>query len=192
MTRSNKIMSGILALMILLPSIAFADGGGPLLLIFNFLAFMYGSILIILVEWFLYTRLASVPRGLAFWDSLVANLLSTLVIGIGFPFVIGLISWIGLFIPSWGVGDVLLALGTWVYEGIKYPKLSMTMTAFWLVVTYFLTVWYEVKIIRKRWDKRGFTGKIDPVKLSWYCNSITYAGLFIFFLAAWVFEKNHI
>jgi hypothetical protein len=186
-----KSISRVAALLLLIPSVAFADGGGPLLLIVNFLAFLYGSILIILVEWLLYVRLASVPKGPAFWDSLVTNLLSTVVVGFGFPFVIGLISWFGLFIP-WGVGDILLALGTWVYEGIKYPKLSMSMTAFWLLVTYFLTVRYETKILRKRWEKRGFTGKMTPEKLNWICNSVTYAGLFIFFLAAWVFEKNHI
>jgi len=66
------------------------------------------------------------------------------------------------------------------------------MTGFWLLVTFFLTVRYETKILRKRWEKRGFTGKITPEKLNWICNSITYAGLLIFFLAAWVFEKNHI
>lgn len=177
--------------MLLAPSVAFADGGGPLLLIVNFLAFLYGSILIILIEWLLYTRLASVPRDLAFWDSLIVNVLSTLVVGFGFPLAIGLIGLFGSFIP-WGFGDISMALGTWVYEGIKYPKLSMSMTAFWLVVTYFLTVRYETKILRKRWEKREFKGKMTPEKLNWICNSVTYLGLFIFFLAAWVFEKNHI
>lgn len=191
MKTQKKIIFSIVALMLLTPSIALADGGGPLLLIFNFLAFLYGSILIILVEWLLYARLASVPRNLAFRDALITNVLSTIVVGFGFPFAIGLVTWLGLFIP-WGVGDVLLALGTWVYEGIKYPKLSMSMTGFWLLVTFFLTVRYETKILRKRWENRGFTGRMTPEKLNWICNSITYAGLLIFFLAAWVFEKNHI
>lgn len=192
MTNQKRIIYSIAALIILIHSVAFADGGGPLLLIFNFLAFLYGSILIVLVEWFLYVRLASVPRDLAFWDSLVANVLSTIVVGFGLPLAIGLISSFGHFITWGGFGDVLLALGTWAYGGIKYPKLSLTMTAFWLVVTFFLTVWYEAKILRKRWDRRGFVGKIKPVKLSWYCNSITYAGLYIVFLVAWIFEKSRI
>ncbi len=191
MKNKKWMFSSIIALVVLTPSIVFADGGGPLLLIFNFLAFLYGSILIILVEWFLYVRLAGVPRDLAFWDSLVTNILSTIVVGFGFPFAIGLVTWFGLFIP-WGVGDVLLALGTWLYEGIKYPKLSIGMTGFWLLVTFFLTVRYETKILSKRWKKREFTGRITPEKLNWICNSITYAGLLIFFLVAWVFEKNHI
>ncbi len=185
-----KTILGIIVLTILFPSLVFADGGGPLLLIFNFLAFLYGSILIILVEWFLYVRLASVPRDLAFFDSLVANVLSTIVVGFGFPFAIGFIGYLGS-VVSTEVGDVSMALGTWVYGNMKYPKLSMSMTAFWLSVTFYLTVRYEAKVTCNRWNGRGFTGKISPEKLSWYCNSITYAGLFIFFLVAWVFEKNH-
>lgn len=191
MKNKIKIIFGIIALTVLAPSLVFADGGGPLLLIFNFLAFLYGSILIILVEWFLYVRLASVPRDLAFFDALVANILSTLVVGFGFPLVIGFIGYLGS-VVSPEVGEVTMALGTWVYENMKYPKLSFSMTALWLIVTYFLTVKYEAKIIRNRWCGREFSGKISPEKLSWYCNSITYAGLFIFFLVAWVFEKNHI
>ncbi len=191
MTSQKKVISVIGALTLLFPSAAFADGGGPLLLIFNFLAFLYGSILIILVEWFLYVRLAAVPRELAFFDALVTNILSTLVVGFGFPFVIGFIGYLGS-VVSPEVGEVSMALGTWVYENMKYPKLSFSMTALWLIVTFFLTVRYEAKIIRNRWAGREFTGKIRPEKLSWYCNSITYAGLFIFFLVAWVFEKNHI
>lgn len=171
--------------MLLFPSIAFADGGGPLLLIINFEAFLYGSIIIILVEWFLYMCLASVPREQAFWDSLIANVLSTLVVGFGFPLAIGLIGLLGSIIP-WGVGDISMALGTWVFENSKYPKITTYMTAIWLVLTFFITVRYEAKILRKRWDSRGFTGKITPDRISWYCNSVTYAGLFTFFLFAWV------
>lgn len=192
MHHKNIISLGIAALILFIPPVAFADGGGPLLLIFNYMAFLYGSILIILVEWFLYCRLASAPRKEAFWDSLIANVLSTLIIGFGLPLVIATITML-VDVPALkkliplDISHVLLALGTWVYEGAEYPKLTNTMTVFWLVVTFFLTVWYEAKILRKRWIRRGFVGKINPVQLSWYCNSITYAGLFIFFLV-WMFE----
>jgi hypothetical protein len=192
MQHRKSIRICITTFILLLPIAAFADGGGPLLLIFNFMAFLYGSIIIILVEWFLYCLLASVPRKDAFWDSLIANVLSTLIIGFGLPLVIAALTMLvdvpalKKLIPP-GINHVLLSIGTWVYEGMRYPKLTDTMTAFWLAVTFFLTVWLEAKILSKSWSRRGFVGKINPVKLSWYSNSITYAGLFIFFLM-WVFE----
>jgi len=187
MTRHIKTTFNIAALMFLLPTASYADGGAPLLLIFNFVTFLYGSILIILVEWIIYILLASVPRGDAFWDAVVANLASTVFIGFGFPLAIGIIGAIGSNLPH-GIGDISLVMGTWVYENIKHPKLTKAMTLFWMVVSFLLTVYFEAKILRKRWNERGFTGKISVNKLSWYSNSVTYIGIFIYFLVGWALK----
>ncbi len=184
MKHQIKAIFLLAALSLLLPAAAYADGGGPLLLIFNFVTFLYGSILIILIEWLLYIFLAFVPREYAFWDALVVNVLSTVVIGFGFPLVIGVIGAVGSLLP-WGIGDVSMALGTWVYDNIKHPKLTKAMTIFWMAVTFILTVRYEARLLKKRWAERHFTGKISADRLSWYSNSATYAGMLLYFIFGW-------
>jgi hypothetical protein len=184
MTRHITTIFNIAALMFLLPTVSYADGGAPLLLIFNFVTFLYGSVAIILAEWLIYIFLASVPRGDAFWDAVVANLASTVLIGFGFPLAIGIVGYLGSSLP-YGIGDIFLVVGTWVYENIKHPKLTKAMTLFWMAVTFLLTVLFEARILRKRWNERGFTGTISVNKLSWYSNGVTYIGIFIYFLVGW-------
>ncbi|BDV43877.1 hypothetical protein GURASL_28000 [Geotalea uraniireducens] len=187
MTNQRKTISSFVALMLLTPSVALADGGGPLLLIFNFLAFLYGSVLIILVEWWVYCKFAGIPRKEAFWASLHVNIGSTLVVGFGFPFLLGVISVIGGFLPG-NAGNISLAVGTWIFENIKYPKLTIAMTIFWLVVTFVLTVYYEKRLLTVRLVKREIESKIDLMKLSWYANGLTYTGLVLAFIVGWYFE----
>jgi len=178
-----------LLFLLLSPSICWADGGGPLLLFINFFAFLYGSVLIVLIEWWVYCKFAKIPTREAFWASVHINIGSTLVVGFGFPFLLGIVTAIFGFIPG-AVGTVSLAIGTWVYENVKYPKLTYSMTVIWLAVTFVLTVYYEKKLLVERLAKRGIQSEMDLQRLSWYANGITYLGLLITMIAVGYFGQK--
>jgi hypothetical protein len=174
-------------LLVALPNVALANGGGPLLLIVNGLAFLYGSVLIVLLEWAIYWWSAKVPASDAFLDALIVNLYSTVVVGLALPLGIGLVGALGALLPE-PVGEFFWAFGTWIYEGVKYPKLTIAFTFLWLIVTYLLTVKYESHVLRVRWARRGLEPLISARAVSWRANSLTYAGLFAFLLFGVAFE----
>ncbi len=163
-------------LLLLFPTAALANAGAPLLLVVNGLVFLYGMVLIVLAEWGLYVRLAKLPAREAFWDALTANLVSTVVIGFGFPLLIAALGMWGESLPK-PAGQILLAAGTWVFDRIRYPRLTFLFTAFWLCVTYVLTVYCEAWFLSRRWRARGVTPPISPLALNWRSNTITYLGL---------------
>ena len=172
-----------LALPFLLPGPASANAGGPLLLIFNGMAFLYGSILIVLIEWGFYAWKARIPSKDALRDAFVVNLYSTVVVGLLFPLTIGTVSGVGMRLSGEAeAGHLFAAAGTWIYEGLKHPRLTFGFTLFWLAVTFVLTVFFEAWVAARRWRKRGVEPPVSARRLSWLCNSATYAGLFLVFL----------
>lgn len=166
-----------IAVVICLPVTAYADGGGPLLLIINGLAFLYGGIIIVLVEWLIYILWAKIPKRDAFFDALTANLISTVLIGFGVPFLVAALSFgVGAILPT-TISAYALALGTWAYEGVIFPNVMFASTFFWWVVTFFLTVYVEKKVLQHRWKSRQFVAAKSARSLSWVSNTITYLGL---------------
>ncbi len=174
-------------------NLVYADGGGPLLLIINFMYFLYGSVWILLSEWIVYRYKGNIPWKTAFWDVLIVNALSTIVIGLGFPFLIALLS--GAFGFTGGrestdIGGLFLAIGTWIVgDNSPYPKVAITMTCVWLVVTFVLTVYFETWLLSKRWAKRGFVAPIKPLVLNWYANCLSYVGLLILLIIGLLGKK---
>ena len=169
----------LFALLFLLPSYAFADGGGPVLLIVNGLYFLYGCIAILLSEWLVYRYKGTLTWKDAFWDVLWVNVSSTLVIGLGFPLLIAALSGLGSLLPG-ELGTVVFALGTWVVgDNSPHPELVMPMTGLWLGVTFLLTVYFETWVVKKRWTKRGFEAPVKPLTLNWFANGVSYSGLVV-------------
>ena len=173
-----RIVTTIVLLM--LAANAYANGGGPLLLIFNFMAFAFGSIVIIAVEAFTYRALAKLELSQAIKDAFWVNLWSTLIIGFGFPFLISSLAGIvgEIYEPA---ADYALAVGTWIFDGIKHPKLTIAFVYLWLVVAYFLTVFLESVVLSKRWRKRKQNSPVTAERINWIGNTITYLLLILSF-----------
>lgn len=170
--------------MILSPTFVYASGGGPLLLLFNFSVFIIGQIWIMGVEFIIYRRLVIVSKQEAYGDIFSANIFSTLVVTFGLSLLITLAGLVGSLVPG-NLGEVLPALGTWVYENSKYNKLAVYISFFWFVLLTVATVYFESWIYRRRWRKRGFYTNVNPTILSWYTNTISHIGLFIAILIIW-------
>jgi len=172
-----------LAILVLLtPVAALADGGGPLLLLLNGPAFFYGSILIVVAEWGVYYWQARIPAAEAFMDALVVNSLSTVVIGFLFPMAIAAIGMVGTLLPG-RVGQLFLAVGTWIYSGSAYPRLAIGLTLMWFLISFLLTVAFETRLLSRRWASRGVAPCISARRLSWRSNVLTYTGLAVVVLS---------
>lgn len=98
-----------------------------MLLIVNGLAFLHGSILKVVTEWAVYVWLGSERPRPALIDALFVTAYSTILIGLGFPIVLAIVGGVGMLAPS-PVGDFFSALGTWVYEGNRYPEMTYGFT----------------------------------------------------------------
>lgn len=176
------------AVALLAPISAFANGGGPLLLIINGLTFLYGGLVIIAVEWALYVHWARIPAKIAFWDAVTANLVSTVLVGLGVPLLLATVSGVSSVVLPEAIGSFAMALGTWVWEGMSFPAVTFSSTAFWWVVTFFLTVLNEKAVINKRWKARHFKSELSAGSLSWRCNAVTYAGLLLVIGGSFVYS----
>ena len=180
---------------LLFPSVAWANAGAPLLLIVNFMAFVYGSVLIVAAETLIYKVLTKDSWKSALYAIFGVNLLSTIVIGLGIPLVIGLVTALlgFLLVLFWqDAADVaMFVLGTWIYDGSPYigeSYVTYIATGLWLFVLYILTVYFEAYLIRKLWRKRSFKSPVGALKLNIVTNSVTYAGLATFFIYFFIFN----
>ncbi len=175
-------MKRIVALLILLlfATNVKANGGGPLLLIFNVMAFAVGSILIIAIEAAIYQKMAKLEIREAVKEAFWVNLWSTLIIGFGLPFAISILSGIAgkIYAP---IADYAFVIGTWVFDGIKHPKATIAFVYIWLIVAYFLTVPLESVLLLNRWRKRNYHSPITAKRLNWIGNSVTYFLLILSF-----------
>ncbi len=153
-------------------------------MLFNGSVFVIGQIWIIGVEFLIYRRMVSTSKQDAFWDVFSVNLLSTVAIAFGLPILIATIGLAGSFYPG-HLGEIIPALGTWVYEKSRYSKLAVYMALFWFVLLFILTVFFEALIFRRRWKKRSFYPNITPLNLCWYTNALSHLGLFIAVLVIW-------
>jgi len=183
---NNRKIILLLTGILLLPTVARADGGAPLLLFFNSYAFLFGSVFIILIEWLIYLKIGAFPRQPAFWASLTVNIASTLLIGIVLPLILALIT--GLTADLSGHGSLLATVGTWIAENNKYNGIVQYVTITWLLISFVLTVYFEARLLSRFCTERNISPRIELIKLSWYANGITYAILLLVFIGAFIFE----
>ncbi len=154
----------LLVVMLMIPGAALANGGGPLLLYWNFFAFVFGSVLIVLIEAYVYGSKGEISKMNALKDSFIANVWSTVLIGIGVPLVVAAITGIlSEALPS--QQGYYLAIGTWLFERVQYPEWSVAFMCFWLVVSYLLTIQLEHYVLYKRWVKRGEIAAVSAKQL---------------------------
>lgn len=72
-----------------------------------------------------------------------------------------------------------MALETWIWDGMDFPTVTFASTAFWWLVTFFLTVLNEKAVLRRRWKAREIQPKLSAAAISWRCNAVTYTGLLL-------------
>lgn len=177
--------------MAFLPSIALADGGGPIFILAGPVLFLVAQVWILAIEVLvLKWQIAPLRWGEAAIDVLVANLWSYLRVGILLPIAIsvggialalavdGLLTWAGS--PAAGPASELIMGFTGMAANSKWIALALPYgVVTWFVVTFFLSVRVEAKALQRRWQDRGFVSPVSPVRASWIVNGASYAGLSI-------------
>jgi len=167
-----------------IPAIAYANGGGPLLLFISGSAFIFGQVWILLAETIIFNRVSGQSLKTSFKHVFLANLVSTLLVGLGFPFLLALVTGIAMELPQ-PYGGYASALGTWIYDSAPYIKYLGYISLIWLLVTFVLTVYCEKWFYRWYWKKVGFTANFNINKFIWQAHAASYSGLLIIVLVMW-------
>jgi len=183
--RLQRVLQVGVALLLVAPTTARADGAAPGLLFFSIPLFTVGQVWIVLSEyWYLRRKLAA-PGKLRLLRWVVGmNLISALVGAVLIPglwaAVLGLL---GSFGPWKGAAarDAIFEMGMWPIG--KHAWLAITSSAVWFVVTYFVTVWIEYRLLRRWLGGEARPADHELLKLSYRANAISYVGLIT--LVAW-------
>ena len=170
--------------LIVIPKLAHASGGGPLLLIFNASVFVVGQLWIVAVEYLIYKRFVCNSAKDAISDMVSINVFSTIAIAFFVPLIVAAIGIAGSFLPG-DAGRVAAALGTWVCDGCRYNHIALAVTFLWFVLLFLMTVYFEALILKKKWTKRGLRPPISTARICWYTNSVSYLGLLVGILVIW-------
>ena len=170
----------------IVPAIAYADGGGPLLLIVNFYLFSVGQVWILVAE-FLYLKRVwpSLKKALVFKWIFLANLASTVLGAFLLPFLWAAVFGLLASIPGVSerdLGGVFWATGTWILgDHSPYPWLAMTVSGVLFVLTYFVTVIVEYRLLN-RFAKNQEAGVASiSINQCYMLNIISYSGLVVLF-----------
>lgn len=181
----KKIYCALIFLLIF-PIPMFADGGGPVLLIFNGIMFTIGQIWILTAE-FVYLKilLKGQKNFLIIKWTILINLISTLLSGLLIPFLLAAFGFIGVMQPfnSNTLNNLILALGTWIAgSNFQFTIISFLITLLGFIATYFLTVFIEYKFLYKFQKEMNLFDKKSILKHSYLFNLISYSGIFVLFI----------
>ena len=174
-------------LLALVPTMALANGGGPILLIVNGFLFTIGQIWIVLAEFFYLARRApNVPKWRLLKLVVGINVASTLGGALLLPLlwaaVFAALSALGPWRDS-TFGGVLIALGTWVVgDNSPFPWLALASSSVLFVGTYFATVWIEYRLMQRWSISNRLSLATDVLSLSYRMNALSYLGLIILFV----------
>ncbi|OAN11662.1 hypothetical protein A3K86_22370 [Photobacterium jeanii] len=174
-----------LILIMLTPSSAYANGGSPVLLFISFSVFMVGQVWILLAESVFLSRISDLDLRKAFRFVFSANVVSTIIVGLGFPiFLIFILVLLSAFVP----GDYLnyiASSGIYTFDMPNNGMKSIFLSLFWFSITYLLTVCCERVFYRGYWYEIGFKPKFSLNKFVWRANLVSYSGLFLIFIFMW-------
>jgi len=178
----GKVLVGLALLLIATPT--YADGGGPLLLIVNFMLFTYGQVWILSIETiafrkvFINSRLIQIFKWVFF-----ANLASTLLGALLAPLLwAAIFGFLGKSLWENEIGKILFAVGTLIAgDNSPHPKLAIGVTIIGFVVTYLLTVYIENWVFRRAIFKKSLPNAANLLKNCYVINGISYIGLIILF-----------
>ncbi len=168
----------------LFPAMAYANGGGSLLLLISAGAFVYGQIWILLVETLFLKRASGQSASVSFKQVFLANLCSTIVVGFGLPLCLALITLGAMELPA-PYGGYASLLGTWFYEGAPHLEYLGYVSIVWLFITLLLTVLCEKAFYQRHWRKVGFVPEFSVDRFIWQAHAVSYSGLLIVVLVMW-------
>ena len=161
---------------------AYADGGGPILLLISFYLFVAGQVWIILSE-FIYMRLLhrEEPCRSTLKTVVLMNLVSMILGGLTLPFLLALIGLAGAFMHGTKLeilGSYIFALGTWVAgDNSPHATLAVASAGVGFVGTYFITVYVERWYLARRTSKGIYPS--TNLRHCYCLNAISYAGLIL-------------
>lgn len=182
MTTKNKKF--ITILLVFFPALAYANGGGPLLLFISGSAFIFGQVWILFIETLLLKNASGQNAKTSFKHVFFANLVSTIIVGIGFPILLAVITAFAMKLPH-PYGGYASALGTWIYDNAPYIKYLGYISLAWLFVTFILTVFCEKAFYKWYWRKVDFTPQFSVNKFIWQAHAASYSGLLMIVLVMW-------
>ncbi|CUA83181.1 hypothetical protein Ga0061064_0467 [Pseudidiomarina woesei] len=180
-SKNKKFIALLLACF---PAIAYANGGGPLLLFISGSAFIFGQVWILFIETMLLKKASGLSTTTTFKHVFLANLMSTLIVGLGFPFLLAVITAFAMELPQ-PYGGYASALGTWIYDSAPHIKYLGYISLAWLLVTFLLTVFCEKAFYNWYWRKVGFNPSFSINKFIWQAHAASYSGLLIIVLVMW-------
>jgi len=172
--------------LLVIPAISYADGGGPLLLIINVYLFTVGQVWIQLAEFLYLIRVwPDLKKALVFKWMFFANLASTALGALLLPFLWAAVFALLASIPGLSdsnLGGVFWATGTWILgDNSPYPWLAMTVSGVLFVVTYFVTVLVEYRLLKRFTISQGAEVTPISIKQCYLVNLISYCGLVVLF-----------
>jgi len=192
MNPNAKTLAFFLGLLLLIPSICVADGGGPILLIINGLVFLMGQVWILISEYsylyFLFKKL-SLPKIKIFKATVVMNVLSTLIGAILFPLALAVVTFPGTLYSKSRWGGLLMASGSWVAgDSSPFKQVAIGAAIVGFVITYFLTVWIEYRYLDKWFRRHEIVVPGNFLKHCFMLNGVSYLGLIILFFGFIYFQ----
>lgn len=177
----NTILFSLFAL---LPTVAYANGGGPLLLFISGSAFIFGQLWILIVETAILKKASGLGLKVSLKHVFFANIVSTIVVGFGFPLMLAILSGIAMELPE-PYGGYASAIGTWIYDSAPYIKYLGYISLFWLLITFVLTMYCERWFYKWYWNKIGFAANFDLNKFILQAHAASYSGLLLIVLVMW-------
>ncbi len=180
-TNNKKLIALLLACF---PVLAYANGGGPLLLFISGSAFIFGQVWILFIETFLLKKASGLSTKTTFKHVFFANLVSTTIIGLGFPFLLAVITAFAMELPQ-PYGGYASALGTWIYDSAPHINYLGFISLAWLFVTFILTIYCEKAFYKWYWGKVSFAPGFSVNKFIWQAHVASYSGLLIIVVAMW-------
>ena len=75
------------------------------------------------------------------------------------------------------MGAWMMALGGWAFNSELVRRLSPFQFIGWFVVSFFITVFVEARVLTRRWSRRGESAGVSPQTVAWVLNGVSYVGL---------------
>lgn len=173
----------IIVILLLISQRAYASGGAPLIVLFDFSGYLVGFLVIVFIESLVFSYYTNIKLPKSIKKITLVNIKSTLLIYVLFPVIISFFGIIGSFLPS-NLGKLFLSLGTWVLDGFELNRLSLKITFFWLAISFILSVFLEYYYLKKIFHNRTINTK-DVLKLSAIMNSASNFTSIIIIILFW-------
>lgn len=149
--------------------------GAPAFLLLSFPLFTVGLLWSMCAEGWVYHRYLACTYSSAIWLALGVNILSGLLIGVGFPFLVALAGGVGVYL-NFPYGEVLITLGSWVFSDSPYRNWALMMVVPWMAVSFWLTFKFELWFILNKLTVVDLEQN-DLKSMCLVANIVSYGGL---------------